>query len=176
METIEAHPQKRLFFFDESRFGTHSKIGHAWLEKGKRTAMPVKLGFKNFYLYSAVELGTGDHFTFEMPHVNTDCLNIFLAELSKSYPQETLLLVMDGAGWHKSKTLVQPANIEIIYLPPYSPELNPVERFWEHIKRYTIRNKIYLTLSSLKDMVAHFINNLQQEEIKNLCSANYLIN
>ena len=43
-------------------------------------------------------------------------------------------------GWHRSKDLIIPANIEIEYLPPYSPELNPVERFWEHIKRYTIRN------------------------------------
>jgi transposase len=136
--------------------------------------MPIKLGFKNFYLYSAVELGTGDHFTLEIPYVNADCLNIFLEELSKSYPNDTLLLIMDGSGWHKSKKLMQPANIEIIYLPAYSPELNPVERFWEHIKRYTIRNKIYLTLSSLKDAVAHFINALPQEEIKTLCSANYL--
>jgi transposase len=83
---------------------------------------------------------------------------------------------MDGAGWHKSKKLALPANIEIIYLPPYSPELNPVERFWEHIKRYTIRNKVYLTLSSIKDAVASFINNLPQDDIKTLCSVNYLNN
>lgn len=138
--------------------------------------MPVKLGFKNFYLYTAVELGTGDHLTLELPYVNTVCLNIFLDELSKSYPNDTIILVMDGAGWHKSKKLERPANIEIIYLPPYSPELNPVERLWEHIKRYTIRNKVYLTLASIKDAVAHFINNLPQEDIKTLCSANYLYN
>lgn len=175
-EKIEKHPEKRLFFFDESRFGTHSKIGHAWLETGKRTPMPVKLGFKNFYLYSAVELGTGDHFTLEIPYVNTTCLNVFLDGFSKSYPNDHIILVMDGAGWHKSKKLALPANIEIIYLPPYSPELNPVERFWEHIKRYTIRNKVYLTLSSIKDAVASFINNLPQDDIKTLCSVNYLCN
>ena len=136
--------------------------------------MPIKLGFKNFYLYSAIELGTGDNLTLELPYVNTDCLNIFLDQLSKFYPNNKILLVMDGAGWHKSKKLVLPSNIEIIYLPPYSPELNPVERFWEHIKRYTIRNKIYLTLPSIKDAVANFINNLPQDDIKTLCSVNYL--
>ena len=170
----DSQPHKRLFFFDESRFGTHSKIGHAWLETGKRTPMPVKLGFKNFYLYSAVELGTGDHFTLEICHVNTICLNVFLEELSRAYPLDQILLVMDGAGWHKSKNLLVPANVEIIYLPPYSPELNPVERFWEHIKKYTIRNKIYPTISSIKDAVANFINNLPIDDIKSLCSANYL--
>ena len=136
--------------------------------------MPVKLGFKNFYLYSAIELGKGEHFTLEISHVNTVCLNVYLEEFSKAYPMDQILLVMDGAGWHKSKKLVVPANIEIICLPPYSPELNPVERFWQHIKRYTIRNKIYLTLTSIKDAVANFINSLLQEEIKSICSTNFL--
>lgn len=89
--------------------------------------MLVKLGFKNFYLYSAVEPKTGEHFTLEIPHVNTECLNAFLKEFAKAFPPEEIILVMDGARWHKSKDLVVPANIEINYLPPYSPELNPVE-------------------------------------------------
>lgn len=173
---IEKEQNKRVFFFDESRFGTHSKIGHAWLETGKRTPMPVKLGFKNFYLYSAIELGKGEHFTLEIPHVNTICMNVFLEEFSKNYPLDKILLVMDGAGWHRSKKLIVPNNIEIIYLPPYSPELNPVERFWEHIKRHTIRNKIYLTLNSIKDAVASFLNDLQAEFISSLCSFQFLYN
>jgi len=70
-------------------------------------------------------------------------MNVFLNEISKTYANKEIVLVMDGAGWHKSKDLQVPDNIEIIILPPYSPELNPVERFWQHIKRYTIRNKIY---------------------------------
>lgn len=136
--------------------------------------MPVKLGFKNFYLYSAVEIGTGDHFTVEIPYVNTVCLNVFLQEFSKAYAQEKILLVMDGAGWHKSKKVKVPDNIEIMCLPPYSPELNPVERFWEHIKRYTIRNKIYVTISSLQRAVGDCVKLLSQDSIKSLCSLNYL--
>lgn len=133
---VNSIPHKRVFFFDEARFGTHSKIGHAWLEKGKRTPTSVKLGFKNFYLYSAVESSTGEHCTLEIPYVNTGCLNVFLEEFSKTYPKDEILLVMDGAGWHRSKDLIIPANIEIVYLPPYSPELNPVERFWGTSKIY----------------------------------------
>jgi transposase len=138
--------------------------------------MPVKLGFKNFYLYSAVELGTGEHFTLEISHVNTTCLNVFLQELSKNYPKEKILLVIDGAGWHKSKKLEIPHNIEIIYLPPYSPELNPVERLWAYVKSWTIRNKVYTTLSALQKVVADFINALSQELVGSLCSINYLYN
>lgn len=50
------YPEKELFFFDESRFGTHSKIGHGWFKKGIRTQVKVKLGRQNFYLYSAPEM------------------------------------------------------------------------------------------------------------------------
>jgi transposase len=136
--------------------------------------MSVKLGFKNFYLYSAVESSTGEHFTLEIPYVNTGCLNVFLEEFSKTYPKDEILLVMDGAGWHRSKDLIIPANIEIVYLPPYSPELNPVERFWGHIKRYTIRNIIHKTLASIQHVVTKFLCALTNASIKSLCAANYL--
>jgi transposase len=173
---VASVPNKRVFFFDEARFGTHSKIGHAWLETGKRTAMRVKLGFKNFYLYSAVEPKTGEHFTLEISHVNTPCLNVFLEEFARAYPHDDILLVMDGAGWHRSRNLVIPDTIEIAYLPPYSPELNPVERLWEHLKRNTIRNQIHLTLEDLKDTVGNCLNDLSQALIHSLCSAGYLYN
>ncbi len=136
--------------------------------------MPVKLGFKNFYLYSGVELGKGEHFTLEISHVNTNCMNVYLEELAKAYPRDEILLVMDGAGWHRSKELIIPKNIEIVHLPPYSPELNPVERFWEHIKRHTIRNKVYSTLTEIKDCVAMFVNSLLKESLKSLCSNSFL--
>lgn len=173
---IKKSPKKRVFFFDESRFGTHSKIGHAWLERGKRTAMPVKLGFKNFYLYSAVDPKTGEHFTLEIPYVNTESLSVFLEHFSKECSNDKCLLIMDGASWHKSKDLRVPKNIKIIYLPPYSPELNPTERLWEHIKRHTIKNKIYQTIESLKNCVGDFLNDLNSETIRSLCEFNYLYN
>ena len=66
---------------------------------------------------------TGSDFSIMMPNVNTDCFNIYLAELSKSYKGKKINLVMDQAGWHKSKTLKVPKNITIIYLPPYSLDL-----------------------------------------------------
>ncbi len=80
---------------------------------------------------------------------------------------------MDGAGWHKSKDLIVPKNITIKILPPYCPELNPVERLWLHIKQNTIRNKIYENLSSLEDVVCDFIKNLKMDEIKQICNYGY---
>lgn len=74
---LQLHPQKALYFFDESRFGTHSKIGHGWFEKGSRTGVKVKLGFENFYVYSAINPVFGDDFSLILPYVNTECLNLF---------------------------------------------------------------------------------------------------
>jgi len=172
LETSALNRNKLLFFFDESRFGTHSKIGHGWFPAGKRTAVEVKLGFKNFYLYSAVNPETGDHFTLQMPSVNTDCMNAFLHEMAEHYKDKEILLVMDGAGWHKSKDLQIPQTIEIIKLPPYSPELNPVETLWQHIKYHTIRNKIYDTLQDLEETICTFVNNIKPETIISVCSMN----
>ena len=133
---IEENPRKELYFFDESRFGTHSKIGHGWFPKGIRTSVSVKLGFENFYVYSAVSPKTWNDCSLLMPYVNSTCMNVFLGYIEKELGREEILLVMDGAGWHKSKGLKIPKNIEIIYLPPYSPELNPVERLWLYSKTH----------------------------------------
>lgn len=173
---LSLSPDLRIFFFDESRFGTHSKLGHGWFEKGSRTSIPVKLGFKNFYLYSSVEPLSGDSCTLLLPKVNTQCMNIFLDEMSHLYNGQKIALVMDGAGWHKSKSMRLPENIEIIYLPPYSPELNPVEKLWQYIKTNTIRNRIYESIEHLKDTICSFVSGLPNADLKSVCSCRYLYN
>ena len=170
---IEENPRKELYFFDESRFGTHSKIGHGWFPKAIRTSVSVKLGFENFYVYSAVSPKTGKDCSLLMPYVNSTCMNVFLDHMEKELGDREIFLVMDGAGWHKSKGLKIPKNIEIIYLPPYSPELNPVERLWLYIKQHTIKNKIYETISLLEDSICDFIKNLKIEQIKQICNYDY---
>lgn len=164
---------KLLFFFDESRFGTHSKAGHGWFKKGERTSVQVKLGFHNFYIYSAVNPISGDSFTLKLPNVDTRCMNVFLEEISKEIGESEAVIIMDGAGWHKSKDLVTPKNITIKLLPPYCPELNPVERLWLYIKQNTIRNKIYENITALEDVICDFIKNLKTDEIKQICNYGY---
>ena len=131
----------------------------------------MKLGFKNFYLYSSIDSNNGKHFTILLPNVNTDCMNVYLKELSKEIKGD-FILIMDGAGWHKSKNLIIPKNIQIILLPPYCPELNLVERLWRYIKDNTIKNKVFETLTELENLVCKFVRNLGNEIIKNTCFVN----
>ena len=168
------HPNKVLLFFDESRFGTHSKLGHGWFPRGLRTQVKAKLGFENFYLYSTVNPQTGDDFTLVLPNVNAQCLSIFLEKLSHSIGNQEIVFVMDGAGWHKAKDLTVPANIELIILPPYSPELNPVERFWRFIKQHTIKNKVFESVADLEKEVSTFLQSLDPALIASLCKVEYL--
>ena len=171
---MKQHQEKIWFWFDEARFGTHSKIGYGWFPKGKRTSIKIKLGFQNFYVYTAIRVDRGEHFSLIMPYVNGICMNIFLQKLSKRIGKRKAVLVMDQAGWHKGKELIVPSNIMIIYLPPYSPELNPVERFWEHTQANVLKNKIYSSFDSLEATVCNFINSISRPEIKSLCAYNLL--
>jgi transposase len=81
---------------------------------------------------------------------------------------------MDGAGWHKSKRIIIPDNIRIIILPPYSPELNPVENLWQYIKDHTIKNRIYKTLPQLERVVCKFVSGLNPEIIRSVCGVSYV--
>jgi transposase len=99
-------------------------------------------------------------------------MNIFLGELSRK-TKEDLILIMDGAGWHKSKNLIVPQNIQIVLLPPYCPELNPVERLWRYIKDNVIRNRVFETLLELEMAVCEFVKNLSAEVVRGICGYNY---
>jgi len=131
---------------------------------GSRTPVKVKLGFKNFYLYSRVNPADGKSFTILMPNVDTDCMNVFLEELSGEI-KEDFILIMDGVGWHKSKDLIIPKNIQIVLLPPYCPELNPVERLWRYIKDNVLKNKVFNTLLELELAVCKFVRNLSVDVV-----------
>ena len=165
---------EELWFFDESRFGTHSNVGHAWYQKGSRTAIEIKLGYENFYLYSAINAKTGSEFSLILPKVNTVCMNLFLEEFNKLYGNKKVKMVMDGAAWHKSKDLCVSDSMQIIIQPPYSPELNPVEKFWQYIKNRTIRNKVFDKLDELETTIADFLKNITPSDIKNICNVTYI--
>ena len=143
-------------------------MGRSWYKKGQRTQVKIKLGFKNFYLYCAAMPKNGENFTLLMPAVNTDCMNVFLEELSEEI-KEDFILIMDGASWHKSKNLIIPKNIQIVLLPPYCPELNPVERLWKYIKNHTIKNRVFKTLENLEDEVCEFFRNLTKDIVISIC-------
>ena len=88
-----------------------------------------------------------------LPDMRTECLNIFLKELSDRHPNEHIILVLDGAASHRSKTQKLPENISLIPLPPYSPELNPIENFWKVLKQQGFYNQAFDSLDQVEDLL-----------------------
>jgi len=145
-----------------------------WCEKGKELKVKEKQGFKNFYMYSEISPATGDNYSLILPFVCTDMMNLYLDKLSQEFRDQLIVLIMDQAGWHKSKELIIPDNIRIIYLPPYSPELNPVERFWRYLKNELLHNVVYETIDNLTKRLVDFYMSIENILLKKLCNCSYL--
>ena len=128
-------------FQDEAGFGRINKPKHCWCRKGLRPSVPCRHIREYRYAYGAAEPQTGASFFLVLPYCNTDCMNVFLKELSMGYPQDYILLVLDGAVWHKARALNIPENMELIFLPPATPEMNPVEQIWAWLRLHGFRNK-----------------------------------
>ena len=102
-------------FQDEAGFGRINKPRYCWCKKGFRPSVPCHHVREYRYAYGAVEPLTGESFFLIMPYCDTECMNMFLQELSKKYADDVIILVCDGAGRHKSKSLTIPENIEIVF-------------------------------------------------------------
>jgi len=127
------------------------------------------------YVYGAAEPKTGESFFLVMPRCNTECMNIFLRELSAAWANDYILLIVDGAAWHKSKSLQIPENIGIFYLPPATPEMNPMEQIWKEIRTRGFRNEIFKTLDKVIDRLCDTIFSLSPETIKSITGRNWIL-
>lgn len=168
-------PDTMVFFFDESRFGLQSFLGRCWARKGVRVSAPVNPSYQNFYVYSGVSPFTGEAFSLFLPWVNTEMMNLYLAEMADVFPDKKIILIWDQAGWHKSKSLKVPENISLKSLPPYSPELNPIEKLWQWLKKHVCRNRLFTDLNDLMNTLSETLINLLPNRLRELCHCSYLL-
>jgi len=175
LDLVNDRPDAAVFFFDEGRFGLMPVVGKCWSRKGVRPMATVRPGYENFYVYSAICSATGESVSLFLPWVNTEMMNIFLEHLSLVLGGRRCLLVLDQAGWHIATRLRIPSNIEFVYLPPYSPELNPVERLWQWLKRHSLRNRFYRSLEEVMDAVQSCMQHVAAPALKDLCRCSYLL-
>lgn len=101
-------------------------------------------------------------------------MNIFFEELSKEYPNKDIVMILDQAGWHKAKDLKVPQNIALMFLPPYCPELNPVEKLWQWLRKEVTHNSLFKTLKTLTDALEKEFQTLTPLKFKQLCHCSYL--
>lgn len=162
-------------FQDEAGFGRINKPRYCWCRKGIRPSVPCHHIREYRYAYGAVEPQTGESFFLVSPSCDTDCMNIFLWKLSEAFPNDMILLVTDGAAWHKSKALEIPKNIKITYLPPYTPEMNPTEQIWAWLRLHGFRNEVFLTLDKVVDRLCSTICSLSSDTVRSITSRSWIM-
>jgi len=137
-----------VWFQDEARIGQKNSLTRVWGQTGSRPAAPKDLGFASAYVFGAVCPSQGKAAALIMPICNTAAMNHHLREISSQVAADAhAVVILDGAGWHRSQGLAVPGNITLLELPPYSPELNPVERIWHYLRSHWLANSVFPTLA-----------------------------
>lgn len=180
-ESLASFPDKqplRLMFQDEARFGRISDCCYCWCKKPLRPLVKAMLSHQYVYAYAAVSPQDGRLDSLVLPEVNGQWMQEFLREVASRYPKENIVMVVDGAGWHKNKHFSMPVNLRLLFLPPYSPELNPQEHVWDELREKYFHNKTFNSLSLLED---HLVESLkfmesQNEAIKGIVGWEWIVN
>ena len=124
-------------------------------------------------MFGAFSPINGDQFILEMPQCNSDAFQIFLNELSEHKPEELKLMILDNGAFHKALKLVIPDNIVLIFIPPYSPELNPAEKVWWKWKR-SFTNRFMKSHDEISEFIEIQTKDITANAIKNLCGFSYI--
>jgi transposase len=157
------------------RYGLMSNFRRSWSEVGLRASLDQKQAFLNSYLYTAINPISGESFhLLGFSDMNTITEFTFLTELKKQHPNQQVVLVVDNAPCHRAKIIKEIPGLRIVYLPSYSPELNPVERFFEEIRRDTC-NVIFETLDKLEETITKAVNSWTENRLKKLCGYRWIL-
>jgi hypothetical protein len=150
----------RVLFQDEGRFGRISDARSCWAPPPLRPTVCSRPVREYAYAYVAVCPADGQMSSMILPWVDARLMSIFLAQTAAQFANEHCVMFLDGAGWHAAHEPTVPANMRLLPLPPYSPELNPAEHVWEYIRENDIRNQIFNALEEVMDTVETSLRHL----------------
>ena len=165
-------------FHDEARFGRISESRRCWCPKPVRPVCPTMVCQEYTYAYGAVSIADGQWDSLILPKTNTQCMQIFLDEIAARYPGDRIVMVFDGAGWHRATDLVVPENMQLLSLPAYSPNLNPVENIWEELREKWFNNKVFADMDALEEQLLYGLKHLEgnPELTKSIAGWPWIIN
>jgi transposase len=175
----EQHPEDviQVWHQDEARFGQQGTLTRVWARRGSRPRRRRQNGRESLYVLTATCASSGAAFGLVMPELNTAVVNQFLQEFSRQLaPGVRAVLLWDNAPYHVSGDLVVPANVSLIGLLPYSPELNPVENLWHYLRAHHWSNRVYADYEALLEAATEAWRQvcLDPEKIRSICAAPYL--
>ena len=184
METIKRIPghvalnRVDVWFQDEARFGQQNTTTRLWAKKGSRPRAVKQQQFEYAYLFGAVCPATGETEALVTPCVNQEIMRIHLENISKRTPAgRHALVIMDGAGWHTDHLIDALDNISLMKLPPYSPELNPIEQVWQWLRQHSLANRCFDGYDDIVEQCSNAWNSFieDSERVKKLCKRDWII-
>jgi hypothetical protein len=152
-----------VWFTDEARVGQQGTLTRVWAKRGSRPRVLRDHRYQWAYLFGAICPKRRTGAAVIMPEVNVEAMNEHLAEISRCVSAGAIaVLVLDGAGWHNSPRLKVPDNIVLLPLPPYSPELNPVENVWAFLRANFLSHRVWETYEAILEACRDAWNELMR--------------
>lgn len=173
---LRPEKQIQLWYQDESRFGQKGIVAKLWTVQGERPQIIRQNGFKSAYFVGAVSPSTGEKYSLIFDGLDTRIMNLFLNDLSQNIDKNVhIIMFVDGAGWHSSEEIIVPSNMTLYFLPPYSPELNPIERLWDYLKENYLSGRVFANMEEIFDYGVRAWQTLTPETISSVCRAPWII-
>jgi transposase len=163
----------RYWCQDESRFGLKTIVGRLITLCGVKPQGYVSWQRDNFYVYGLVEPLTGEHFFWEFSHLDTVCFQTFIDLFAQHHRDTFNIIQLDNGAFHTTDALVWPSNVILLAQPPYSPQLNPIERLWEYLKQQ-LEWQSFETLEHLMVKVESLLEGLSTQLITSLCGWEFI--
>ncbi|RJE78178.1 hypothetical protein CWB96_21915 [Pseudoalteromonas citrea] len=183
METIlhtPGHlPLERIdvWFQDEARFGQQNQTTRLWAATGSRPRAVKQQQFEYGYLFGAVCPENGKTEALITPCVNKEAMTLHMEQISKATELgRHAVVIMDGAGWHTFDTVQPFNNVTLIKLPPYSPELNPIEQVWSWLRQHCLSNRTFKGYEDIVEQVSKAWNKFISvpERVRKMCSRDWI--
>jgi transposase len=170
----QGYHQWRLWVQDESRCGLLPILRRRITARGVQPLLPAAYHFESLYLYGAVEPLTGQSFFLELPALNTHGFQLFLDHFAATDPTRFHLLLLDNGAFHKAHTLRLPPNLGLLFFPPYTPELNSIERLWRDLKDW-LAHFHPPSLATLSKLICHRLRQYSPATLRSLTGFPYLL-
>ena len=166
-------PGTDVFFGDEAGFEGDPRPRAKWVKRGSRPTQGYYGGHVRQNVVGAVNPATGQLVSLIVPHCDTEVFQAFLDTMAAEAPVvagRQVVLVLDNASWHKTKSL-EWHHIKPVYLPPYNPDFNPIERFWQHLKSHYLAGYLTRSGQELGDKIYNSIRDLlgMPDIIRSVC-------
>ncbi len=165
-----------IWFQDEARFGQQNTTTRVWAETGTRPRVVQQQQFTYAYLFGAVCMSNGKTEAIIAPVSNMDVMSAHLKLISDATEAgRHAVVIMDGASWHQEYLDESFPNLSIIHLPPYSPELNPIEQVWSWLRQNEIANRSFKDYEDIVDKCTTAWNNFRSDvdRVMSLCTRDW---